>query len=108
MQKQPIITKNDYHYEEINRKPATIRNSITMVHVIKNHGTHFCITKISVQALNLHTSINHPLSARAIATNFHVTFPQRHQKHHTTPAPMSTSAVGTLCTNLEKTDALGP
>ena len=64
--------------------------------------------KIIVQALNLHTSIDHPLSARATATNFHITFPQRHQEHHTTPAPMSTSAVGTLCANLEKTDALRP
>ena len=58
--------------------------------------------KITVQALNLHTSIDHPLPARATATNFHITFPQRYQEHHTTPAPMSTSAVGALSTNLEK------
>ena len=108
MQKQPIITNNDYHYCEVKRKPATMLNSIAMVHVIKTMEHISASQKIVAQACNLHTSIDHPLSARATATNFHITFLQRRQEHHTTPSPMSTSAGGTLCANLGKTDALRP
>ena len=51
MQKQPIITKNDGHYYEIKRKPAKIRNSITMVHVIKTMEHMFALPKNNCSSL---------------------------------------------------------